>query len=501
MEKSFNCLLLGNKDIFFPISIFKDNNERFTMFDQRKIHLDSITILLCKKTIVIDSDFMKKCESSKLKFSTQLNSTANKSLEEVIQVVLGYSTFKKLVNTLVTLDKAKPDLLRYSFIGFLGSAQIVDSQEIKLAEFLTAEGVLMVEGNKTFKDTPIPETEDCDSESNTESIFYQYETSENIEEREYITNEAVRIGFIRDKFAQWLSSISDDILATQTPEYWFLSYVSDLEINIWNEDSSPSAWLLSCFAITPETADIIVNSVSGDYLQNQTPQYWINSWITQQTNPISSEFKTFIEKSPANTLISYGEIPNILIVESNDVEELNLLLSLQSLQSCPSSDEHTYYFHTTNRNGAESIIKNGIHLGKCAPYQDFGRSSFYLNDEFRCATEWGRKRYLNLPNTCVILVYDIPSELLQRYHYLDLSQDLKKWKEVVRKSYNGLKSVADNYDLIYGPQTKNAIGLIKDKKVTPIPSSEKNQLAVKEKKLAEHVDKQLTGIIIYRTLE
>ncbi|GBB91529.1 hypothetical protein RclHR1_01890003 [Rhizophagus clarus] len=337
------------------------------------------------------------------------------------------------------------------------SVQIVDSQEIKLAEFLSAEDVLTIEGNKIFKDTPIPETKDHDSESNDESVFDQYETSRNIEERDYIINEAVRIGFIQDKFVQWISSISDDILATQTPEYWFHSYVSDLEINIWDENSSPSAWLSSCFEITPETADTIVNNVSKDYLQNQTPQYWINAWITQQTNPISCEFKTFIEESPANTLISYGETSNILIAdkipESNDVDKFNLLLSLQSLQLRPSSDEHTYYFHTTNQNGAESIIKDGIHLGKSAPYQDFGRSSFYLNNEFRYATEWGRNRYLN-PNSCVIFVYNIPNELLQRYNYLDLSQDLKKWEQVVRKSYNGLKNVADKYDLIYGPQIK-----------------------------------------------
>ena len=97
---------------------------------------------------------MKKRESSKfvksIKFSTWLNFTASNSLEEVI---LGYPTFRKLVNTLVNLEKAKHavDLLRYLFIGFLGSVQIVDSQEIKLAEFLTAEGVLMAVGNKAFR--------------------------------------------------------------------------------------------------------------------------------------------------------------------------------------------------------------------------------------------------------------------------------------------------------------------------------------------------------------
>jgi hypothetical protein len=181
---------------------------------------------------------------------------------------------------------------------------------------------------------------------------------EDMEEKEYITNQAVLLGFIRDKFAQWLSSISDDILATQTPEYWLLSYVSEMETNVWNEDISPSTWLSSCFAITPETADTIVNSVSEDYLQNQTPQYWINEWISQQINPVSSEFNTFIESAPANTLVSYEGIPNLFIVDkmpvNGDDEELNQLLSKKSYQS---SDNHTYYFHTTNRSSAEVLSK------------------------------------------------------------------------------------------------------------------------------------------------
>ncbi|UZO07159.1 uncharacterized protein OCT59_027454 [Rhizophagus irregularis] len=325
-------------------------------------------------------------------------------------------------------------------------------------------------------------------------------TSENMEEKEYITNQAVLLGFIRDKFVQWLSFISDDILETQTLEYWLLSYVSEMETNIWNENISPSAWLSSCFAITPETADTIVNSVSEGFLQNQTPQYWINEWISQQTNPLSCEFNSFIESAPENTLVSYGGLPNLFVVNkipaNGDDEELNLLLSEKSYQS---SDNHTYYFHTTDRRSSESIIKDGIDVSKCHGNQDFGRSaSFHLNDEFRWAAEWGRKRFLN-PNSCVILVYDIPAELLLKHDHLDLSQDLEKWKRVVRNSRDGKFNEADDHFSVYGPQAENVNILIKNKRATPRPSSSKNQLALKGRKLTKHVDKQLIGAIIYRT--
>jgi len=344
----------------------------------------------------------------------------------------------------------------------------------------------------------------------SESVFDQNKNSEDMEEREYvenIKNGAAQLGFIWDKFAKWLSSISDDIVATQTLEYWLRSYVSELETNAWNEDISPSAWLTSRFAITPEKANTIVNSVSEEHLQCQTPQYWIIEWIKQQTNPASPEFETFIENEPADTLVTYvtyvdslrKEIPNILIVDkephSDDAEELNLLLSEQSR---PSSNNHTYYFHSTSRNYAESIKQDGIKLGQGMPRQDFGSSpSFCLNDKFRYATEWGRRRH---PNSCTILVYDIPDELLRvEYSYLDLQQDHEKWKTVVRRSRNGLSSDADNYDAVYGPQITNHKRLIKDRNASPVLDTDKNQLALKERKLAKRVDKQLIGMIIYRT--
>src|SRR3954453_8715714 len=143
-----------------------------------------------------------------------------------------------------------------------------------------------------------PTSNNLNSSVDSEYVFDQNKISENMEEREYvenIKNGATQLGFIWDKFAQWLSYISDSIVATQTLEYWLRSYVSELETNAWNEDILPSAWLASRFAITLEKANTIVNSVSEVYLQCQTPQYWIIEWIKQQTTPASSEFETFIE--------------------------------------------------------------------------------------------------------------------------------------------------------------------------------------------------------------
>src|SRR5690349_968527 len=97
---------------------------------------------LCGKAIQID--LLKHLdENLRLNFSVWLKYTARNLLEKII---LGYPTFRNLITTLETLEMAKPavDLLRHSFIGFLGFVMIFGSQELKSAEFLTAEGVLIV---------------------------------------------------------------------------------------------------------------------------------------------------------------------------------------------------------------------------------------------------------------------------------------------------------------------------------------------------------------------
>ncbi|CAB4387535.1 unnamed protein product [Rhizophagus irregularis] len=371
-----------------------------------------------------------------------------------------FLSFNKFMKAYLKINHSSFQKQRFKF--FIGDRSYeMLKQELNLNEYLPEK---MNELNVTEK-----------SGSSHESVST---TSENMEEKEYITNQAKprrsNIGFF-PMFPKWRP------ISGMKTSHQVLGYHLVLQF-------------------TPETADTIVNSVSEGFLQNQTPQYWINEWISQQTNPLSCEFNSFIESAPENTLVSYGGLPNLFVVNkmpaNGDDEELNLFLSEKSYQS---SDNHTYYFHTTNRRSSESIIKDGIDVSKCHGNQDFGRTaSFHLNDEFRWAAEWGRKRFQN-PNTCVILVYDIPNELLLEHDHLDLSHDLEKWKRVVRNSRDGKFNEADDHYSVYGPQAENVKILIKNKRTTPRPSSSKNQLALKERKLTKHVDKQLIGAIIYRT--
>ncbi|GET03692.1 hypothetical protein GLOIN_2v1790366 [Rhizophagus clarus] len=93
MEKSFNRLLLGDTDTLFLISIFKDNNGRYAMFDQRKIYLDSVTVLfvrdyICEKKKVIDFDNMKLWKLKEVKHRNIKNQNISTE-EDIVQKLKG----------------------------------------------------------------------------------------------------------------------------------------------------------------------------------------------------------------------------------------------------------------------------------------------------------------------------------------------------------------------------------------------------------------------------
>ncbi|PKC03081.1 hypothetical protein RhiirA5_452304 [Rhizophagus irregularis] len=323
-------------------------------------------------------------------------------------------------------------------------------------------------------------------------------------EYDKLADQASKFGLIREKFIDWICSISAELLSTQTLEYWLLSYVSETspeEANFWSEMISPRNWLLLCFEINIETAIAIVNGVSENYLGQQTPRYWVEDWIKQLANKPSSEFKNFINNANANELTFYEHelYPTpILVVNkepvSGDDNELRLLLQTELAQQ---ADESTLFYHTTNLWGAENIITEGIDFGECRRRQDFGGRtvSYYLNNNFGNAIEFARQRVLNSP---AIIVYHIPETLLEQHDHLNLSEDHRMWKKVVRHSRNGIRNVVDDYDSAYSPQATNGKKLIDDDKATPKASVDKNQLAIKSGKLSRKIDSQIVGVIIYK---
>ncbi len=134
------------------------------------------------------------------------------------------------------------------------------------------------------------------------------------------------------------------------------------------------------------------------------------------------------------------------------------------------TNEFTLFYHTTNWYSAESIITGGINFGECRRRQDFSSKivSYYLNNNFNCAIEFGQQWCLN---TCAIVVYCIPANLLERYDHLDLSKNNKMWKDVVHRSCNGVVNIVDDYDSAYDPQVTNDTRLLNDPRMTPQASA------------------------------
>ncbi|RIA81097.1 hypothetical protein C1645_837528 [Glomus cerebriforme] len=315
-----------------------------------------------------------------------------------------------------------------------------------------------------------------------------------------LVDQAQKFGFGRDKFLKWISSISEEFVLTQSLEYWLLAYVSETataEADSWNEDYLPDAWLVDCFSL--KTANFIVNGVSEEYLKAQTPKYWMNWAIYRFTNQASDEFISFIENASENQLYDFKNTPIIIVPSTSDEgNELNLLLETDLNHF---NNKDAWYYHTTDWISAESIFTDGISLSAGQKKQDFGgrTSSFYLNDEFKWAIDFGLQKFINSP--CAIIIYDIPETLLKNYKYLDLSSGNKRWKDVVRKSRNYRKCEADKYDCVYGPQATNYVKMIKYRNETPKAAINKNQLALNSATLTEEVDLHIVGVIIYKNMQ
>jgi hypothetical protein len=97
-------------------------------------------VCLCGKAISYHLE--KKLDKRRcLDFTLWSNFIASSQL---MDCMIMYNTFKKMVDDLILPgSKEALDLLRSIFLGFFDFVQIYDTKERRLADFLTAEGVLM----------------------------------------------------------------------------------------------------------------------------------------------------------------------------------------------------------------------------------------------------------------------------------------------------------------------------------------------------------------------
>jgi len=142
----------------------------------------------------------------------------------------------------------------------------------------------------------------------------------------------------------------------------------------------------------------------------------INWAIYQFTNQASNEFISFVENASENRVDVFKKTPIIVTTSISDASdkgnELNLLLETDLNQF---NDKSTWYYHTTDLISAENIFTDGISLAVGQMKQDFGgrTTSFYLNNEFKSAIDFGIQKFIGSP--CAIIIYDIPKSLLKDY--------------------------------------------------------------------------------------
>jgi len=157
-------------------------------------------------------------------------------------------------------------------------------------------------------------------------------------------------------------------------------------------------------------------------------------------------------------------------------------------------------FHSTSWKSCESIKDHGILLGANRPCLDFGiHPSFYTTPTIGVALEYVQKssRYWN-GQTCVLIFKWNESQVKEKgFEIKEFKSTDIEWKRTVKSSRlcEVRANELDEYDFVSGPMVSNP-NQVRNSVEEPKPHKPpKVQVAVKEKRAAMYVRKNLIGIM------
>lgn len=162
------------------------------------------------------------------------------------------------------------------------------------------------------------------------------------------------------------------------------------------------------------------------------------------------------------------------------------------------SDNFEVYFHGTNHESAQHIIKNGIKLDSGKRAQDFSHGyGFYLFKTFEEALNWAGSKYDNSAVLCFrVNRTDLRGDNNDKG--LDLRDNRQQWKEIVFKFWQGKKiTEIDHFDFIEGPEaswskTKRSRRLSK-----PAQKNGTYQLCIRQNSCARLFDHSLDSVLFF----
>ncbi|CAL1546352.1 unnamed protein product [Lymnaea stagnalis] len=269
--------------------------------------------------------------------------------------------------------------------------------------------------------------------------------------------------------------------------------------------------------LTKETAEQLFSTIPIEYIDLQTPSYWIMRYITNiiECHPVFTNvnryiysedttgewFKEIIELTDTNEMRDTSTFKIKMI--NHDASEKSKTAVKSFLEEIQTEEHCEVLFHGTDHTSAKSIIEEGILISKGKPCQDFSSNDgFYLSDSYEKAREWssiGRKHHH------AVLVLKVETSLLEAdgVKRLDLSGDKKQWEELVtfcRKGCIGEKTkkrLLGGVEFIKGPMCLNGRGVAKGKHAIGFGRNDNLQMCVRDDDYAKWfglID-NITGVI------
>ena len=208
-------------------------------------------------------------------------------------------------------------------------------------------------------------------------------------------------------------------------------------------------------------ANLIEQNPVADH---QTLLYWAKLYISTFQQSIIFCKNTDQNGATANASIKTDPRGNdepkeieIVHVDEED-NESNELVNCYKAQNTEKIADTTYWFHGTNKESAEDIVKKGINLKRGKENSDFSDGAgFYITPNFDFAQTWAQRIH---KKDGAVVVFKVENDLFRGGFELS-RENSEKWGKVVRYFRNGCKEVnldyLDEYPYIFGPISKDGM--------------------------------------------
>ncbi|CAF0736711.1 unnamed protein product [Adineta steineri] len=181
----------------------------------------------------------------------------------------------------------------------------------------------------------------------------------------------------------------------------------------------------------------------------------------------------------------------------------------------PNNVRPQYWFHATDWNSAENILRTGAE--RRGENTDFSKGpAYYVNNDYRDCYEFLSRRNHKFKGQHAIFIYEFDPEFLSNGRYICIDEEtpanVKKWGEVVFSCINKKqkKEVNDIHgcDCVFGWQCANPNdgNLQRANKSTPhirvrqYDGQYATQLAIRTNRMLTKVDDHLIGVVIFQQL-